>query len=164
MANKTDRKKDIMDTALSYLEHRARSVREMKNHLAEKNYGPEEIAGCVERLAYMNYLDDTAYAEQYVRLSFEKRRGRMRIERELSARGISVNDIEDAYYLIEDTEGYSLDEIEGENARFEAEKIMDGKEVDEKLLGRLGRKLASLGYKNDLIYSIIGEYRNKKGR
>ena len=55
-----------MDAALKYLTMKARTVREMEDHLDSLNYGEFEVYQVVERLKELGYLDDEKYAADFV--------------------------------------------------------------------------------------------------
>ena len=55
-----------MDAALGFLA-RARTIRELERHLDACEYGEVEVYDTVERLKDLGLLNDTAYAEDFVR-------------------------------------------------------------------------------------------------
>ena len=48
----------INDVALRHLSSRSRTVREMKQHLADKGFPEEEISALIEDFCVYGYLDD----------------------------------------------------------------------------------------------------------
>ena len=56
-----------MDVALKYLVSRPRTIREVERHLDEKQYGEYEVQQVVDRLIELGYLNDQAYAQEFVR-------------------------------------------------------------------------------------------------
>ena len=155
MNNKT--KPEAMETALRYLEHRARTTKEIRDRLADAGYEAEEIRSCLERLTDLHYIDDGEYALAYLRRHLEKRRGRLRYFRELAERGISRETAQAAIYEYEDEENVDLSEVEHKNALQEAARILDGRAWTDKEKARAGRRLASLGYDTSQIYGVLGE-------
>lgn len=153
------KKQDVMEAALRYLEHRARTEQEVRDKLADAGYEPEEIEACLTRLKDLHYVDDTEYALSFLRRSLEKRRGRLRYYRELKERGISRETAQQAVYEYEDEENADLSAVEYENAREEAARVLAGRELTDKEKARAGRRLASLGYEMSLIYSVLGTFR-----
>lgn len=149
-------KKDAMETALRYLEHRARTEQEVRGRLTDAEYEAAEIDECLQRLKDLHYVDDTEYALSYLRRSLEKRRGRMRYFRELKERGISRDTALQAIYEYEDEENADLSAIEYTNAEEEAGRILAGRELNDREKARAARRLASLGYETSLIYAVIG--------
>lgn len=55
-----------MDAGLKYIALKARTVREMEDHLDSLNYGEFEVYQVVERLKELGYLDDAKYAADFV--------------------------------------------------------------------------------------------------
>lgn len=143
---------EIKDAALKYLTSRARTCGEIEKHLLGKGFEQEEIRQLIEHLKELHYLDDMDYCSRYLEYAFGKGRGELRIKRELEEKGVDRQTIQIAL------EEYEGEESELERAKQQAAKIADGKPVDKKLLGRIGRRLGSMGYRSDVIYQVIGMY------
>lgn len=141
---------DIRDTAAKYLSSRMRTCKEMSEHLIKKGYSEEEIQEVIEEFKDFHYLDDEEYCRQYVDYACGKGEGRLRIRQELAEKGV---DREIIGFALED---YYDRDTELDRAMKQAEKILSGKTVDEKMKGRLGRRLISLGYSTDVVYKVIG--------
>lgn len=141
---------DIRDTAAKYLASRMRTCSEMKEYLAKKDFGEDEIREVIEEFRDFRYLDDEEYCRQYINYACSKGKGPLRIRQELADKGV---DRETIGFALEDY--YDRDE-ELERALRQAEKTLAGKPVDEKIRGRLGRRLVSLGYSTDVVYKVIG--------
>lgn len=85
------------DAALKYLGYRARSVREINDHLRRKGYEAEVIEGIIGRLVENRFLDDALFAEQWVKERQSLRpRSRRALEQELMQKGVSREIIQDA--------------------------------------------------------------------
>lgn len=86
--------------ALNYLAHKPRTETEVRRKLRRDEEVPETVIDdVVARLYELEYLDDEAYAEDYVRNRFaSKRYGPDRIRRELVERGIDRAVAEDALH------------------------------------------------------------------
>lgn len=149
---------DIKDVALRYLAARARTSEEMKVHLLNKGFQEAEIEELLETLKKAGYINDIRFASDYIRYAAAKGRGRIRIGQELRRKGIDNFTIEDAYYCISKENAVSGEyEIsERERAMEEANKIVEGKEIEKKILGRVSRRLVSLGYEQETIFYVIG--------
>lgn len=146
---------DSKDTALKYLTFRDRTCGEVKQHLLGKGFEPEEIHETIGRLKELGYLDDEDYCARYLEYAMGKGRGPLRIRRELEEKGVDRETIQIAL------EEYETEESDLDRAKEQAEKIARGKEIDKKLLARIGRRLQSLGYSSDVIYQVIGIYMEK---
>lgn len=143
---------DIKDTALKYLASRARTSGEMRKHLKEKGFDAEDIQHVIEQLEGLHYLDDADYCAQYFDYAFRKGRGLLRVKRELEEKGVDREVIQIA---LEDYEG---GETELERAEKQAAKVAEGRIPDQKLMGKIGRRLTALGYSSDIVYQVIGTY------
>lgn len=141
---------DIRDAAAKYLASRARSTGELKTHLKGKGYGEDEISAVIADFLDYGYLDDEDYCRQYIKYAFSKGKGPIRVKQELAEKGIDRDTI--AFAL----EDYEAEETDLERALAQARKTAAGKPVDEKMKGRVGRRLISLGYSTDMVYKVIG--------
>ena len=140
---------DIRDAAAKYLASRARSTGELKTHLIGKGYGEDEIRAVISDFLDYGYLDDEDYCRQYIKYAFSKGKGPVRVKQELAEKGI---DREIIAFALED---YEAEETDLERALAQARKTAAGKPVDEKMKGRVGRRLISLGYSTGMVYKVI---------
>lgn len=155
---------NIYEIATRYLEHRPRTVFEMKEHLRKKEFEEDEILTVINKLLERHYLDDKEYVYQYAIYAFEKSRGTYRIKYELKQKGVSEFDIEDGLYEYSNFVGMSLEKIEFENASMQAEKILKDNELSDKekrkkIFDKVARRLNSLGYSTSIIISVLEKYR-----
>jgi regulatory protein len=141
---------DIRDIAAKYLTSRARSTGEMRNHLKRKGFTETEIDQVITEFLDYGYLDDEDYCRQYIKYAFSKGKGPLRVKQELAEKGISRDTI--AFAL----EDYEMEESDLDRAMAQARKTVAGKPVDEKMKGRVGRRLVSLGYSTEIAYKVIG--------
>lgn len=153
---------DIRDTALKYIGHRDHTVAEMRKYLKEKGYSSDEVEPLISSLKEMKYLDDQEYCRKYIPYSIRKGKGMHRIKRELMNKGIDPSVIDQAEEE-EREEGESLGLSEYERALGQARKTVLHEELTEKLLGKVGRRLSTLGYSADTIYRVIRELKIKNG-
>lgn len=155
---------DIKDAALRYLAARARTSAEMKEHLLLRGYDEKNIEEIIDEFKKLKYLDDLQYACDYIHYGISKGRGRIRISQELFRKGIDRFTAEDAFYMIA-TEGNYQEgnkQPERDRALTAAGKITEGREIDRALLGKVSRRLASLGYDSETINYVLGELRKKE--
>ena len=106
-----------MDAGLKFLTAKARTVREMEDHLDSLNYGEYEVYQVVERLKELGYLDDAKYAADFV-------------STRLAARPVSRRKLREQLYthklpkgLIDAAMEQVTDETEWAGARTVAEKF-----------------------------------------
>ena len=92
-----DRVRRAFTAALDYLSHRARTAHEVERRLLDRGYGEAAAAHTVERLRTLGYLDDDAFAREYVQARFRARGyGPRRIQADLRRRGVPAPLIEAA--------------------------------------------------------------------
>ena len=108
-----------MDAALRFLEGRARTVREVERRLDACEYGEVEVYETVERLKELNLLNDTAYAEEYVKTRLAtKPVSRAHLREQLRSHEIDESALEQALLLVsDDTEADSARQIARKYAR-----------------------------------------------
>jgi len=75
--------------ALDLLSRRQRTEQELRTALG-KSFEPGEAAHAVERMGELGYLDDGAWAANFVRGPRAHGRGRMLLQRELKQRGVDA--------------------------------------------------------------------------
>ena len=149
-----------MDTAMTHMEYKPRSVLEIRTRLKDKEFDEEIIESCVSELLELGYLDDDMYAREFILSSLERGRGMRRIAEDLRKKGISRDTMEQAVYDLEEQESVDVEARQLAKALSTAEKMTAGKEPDEKLVNKVGRKLMAQGYKNDIVYKVMGAVRD----
>ncbi len=141
------------NTALRFLSHRARSEREVRDKLREKEFGDEEISKTLDDLRSLGLLDDAAFARSYIRHQLAIRpKGKLALTRQLLLLGVQKNVIEEA--LSDAFEETSQEDA----ARMAADKFlkkssasrMDPKQLKQKLAAFLGRR----GFTWDVISNV----------
>ena len=84
-----------MRAALRLLRHRDRTEHEIREKLAQKGFGEPETDLALVTLQSSGYVDDARVADRAAEMALARRpAGRLRLERELRARGTSEDDIE----------------------------------------------------------------------
>lgn len=147
--------KDIRDVALKYLAHRDHTTFEMAKHLTEKEFTPDEIQAVVLSLLELKYLDDYGYCRKYIPYSANKGKGESRIKTELVQKGVAPVIIDRAMGDAgQDGDVFSLSEFD--RAMRQGEKTIGGQEITEKMIGKVGRRLSTLGYTTEVVYKVIG--------
>lgn len=154
MPKKSDR--TAMEVASAYLANRMRTVQEVRKHLAEKEFPANEIEETVSDLIGLRYLDDYNYARIYYERNTEKRRGSLRAMRELEERGVDKQTIK---FALEDYL-YEAKVNEYDMALDIAHRVAeDVKEIDDKLIAKVARKLEGAGYNRGDIFKVLEEMR-----
>ena len=146
---------DAKQTALNYLAHKPRTEEEVRRKLRKTDAPSTVIEDVIERLYELSYLDDEAYAEDYVRNRFaSKKYGPVRIRRELVERGV------DRHVADEAVADLFADEDPRAAAREHAEKRW-GRLADEddprRRRQKLYRYLRRRGFTSDTINPILDD-------
>ncbi|MFB0526647.1 MAG: regulatory protein RecX [bacterium] len=88
--------KEARDYAFLLLSYRARSCQEITERLLRKKYEREIIQEIVEELKRLHYLDDRAFAVEWVEMRLREKRGQRLIRQELLKKGIEKEIIDDS--------------------------------------------------------------------
>jgi regulatory protein len=75
-------------TALRAVERRSFAQADLGRRLRRKGHAPQAIAPALERLAERGFLDDAAFAANYVETRAARGRGPLRLARDLAAMGV----------------------------------------------------------------------------
>lgn len=163
MSTKGREKKSAFDAACDYLSRAEHSTKEVRDKLSEKGYDEAEIEEAVQKLTELRFLDDPGFTVRYIEYAMSKGRGMRRIREELRRKGIDSYLVEDAVYEL--TEGGQLSEDSGrERALAQAMAIASGKEIDEKLIAKVARRLQTQGFESSEVYFAIGRLRDMKDK
>lgn len=140
-----------MDAALKHLGYRARTVREMEHYLDSCEYGEVEIMETIERLIELNLLNDSAFAEDFVRTRLAaKAVSRAHLKEQLYGHELPREIIDEALRAVPD-------DAEEENATEVARKYLrqlaslDARERDDRVL----KRILSRGYPFDLARAAL---------
>lgn len=138
--------KKALDHAYQYLSHRARSAREIRDHLTKKGHSEDVIDEALEHLAHYGYVDDLEFAKQFVRSKDDW--GPRRLQFELRRKGIEAPVI-DSVMLDQNQEA--------ERCRRLAAKYVErhGREIDRDLKRKLWAHLMRRGFSHEAVESAI---------
>lgn len=148
-----------MDAALRHLGARARTVREMEHYLDRCEYGEAEIDQTIERLKELNLLDDTAFAEEFVRTRLAtKPVSRAHLREQLRAHETEETAAEQALLLVPD-------EAEADSAAKVAEKYLRqyAKLPEEERHELVLRRLLARGYGYDIARAAMRAAQGEDG-
>ncbi|USG68017.1 RecX family transcriptional regulator [Brevibacillus ruminantium] len=141
--------------ALRYLGIRPRTSKQILVYLQEKGYSREVAENIVERCRQMGYLDDQAFAQQWVNERIRlKQRSPLMLRMELQQRGIDKETAEDVMSTVtrEDELKAARVLVEKKLRRYTGELE---REDEQKLLAMLYRK----GFSSSVIQAIRQELR-----
>lgn len=149
------------NAALRFLSHRARSEREVRDKLREKEFSDEEISKTLDELRALGLLDDAAFARSFIRHQLALRpKGKLALMRQLLMLGVQKNVIEEAF-----SEVFQQTSQE-DAARVAATKFLKKSRlsransalVKQKLAAFLGRR----GFTWDVITTVTKELMGEK--
>lgn len=145
--------KKAYNKALEYLSYRMRSIKEVEDFLAKKEYAESVIQEVIYKLKEYRYVDDLEFALAYVRTQKQTNgKGPTVLKKELVGKGIGQAIIEQV--LLE----YSHDE-QIEEAIQHAEKLLkkNNKLSTVQLKQKLEQLLMRKGYSYDIISIVLEE-------
>jgi regulatory protein len=138
--------------ALSYLSRRPRSVKEVRQHLARKQFPEHWVDDALQRLLSQGYLDDGQFAKQLAshRIRSQKK-GSVWIRYELTEKGVSKEQISSALLELDRDAEYK-NAVELARRRWKA-----GSDNDFKQRQKLVQFLLRRGYSNDVVRRAVRE-------
>jgi len=156
--NEADR---AYERALSFLENRDRTEREMLDKLKGAGFSEEDSLAALERLKDAGLVDDNSYAERYLAALIAKGHGRLRISAEMRRKGLKEE-------LVRNTleDGFSSED-EQAMAAAAARRCLEGMQGEDRTLSRkaaakVNRRLVSLGFSYAVIGSAMRDLRTEK--
>lgn len=148
---------NIYDAALRYLGNRSRTVFEMNKYLTDKGFEAEDIQKFITEYKECGYLDDLRYCHEYMTYCYKKAKSKNRIAAELRQKGVDSLTIDRGFETYEEeVDEFQMAYDEALKVIGRMELTIDGR-LPEKILGRIGRRLLTLGYSSDLVYNVIGK-------
>ena len=151
---------DALEKATAYLSRKPHTEKEVQEYLQRKGYEPDESAQAVSELKEYGYLDDLAYAKLYFEYGVEKGRGKDRISRELAAKGVTRDVIEQAYGELDEKPDEQemafrlAAQVVRESGGLSDEMTYEDKQ---KLQAKIVRKLAARGFSGSACYTAARE-------
>ncbi|MBI5186469.1 MAG: regulatory protein RecX [Nitrospinae bacterium] len=146
------------DAALRFLSPRARTCREVEKKLRDKGFGEETILEALAVLGNLKYLDDRAFAADWVECRSGNRFiGPLRLRKELEAKGVDEeirNEAVDEYFRRSDEKGLALKAAE---RRLKIYKDVSGEKLKRRLFGYLQRKGFSTESALSALRKVLGE-------
>ena len=143
------------DSALNLLSFRARTGSELRRRLREKGFPDEVVERCVEDLAERGLVDDSAFAETFVRDRVRLRpSGARRLVQELRVKGVDADTAGEAIEEVLRSEEVSELELARAAVRKWARRAGEDRE---KARRRLHGFLARRGFGGDTVREIMEE-------
>ena len=141
-------------TGLRILKYRFNSTSELRRKLRAKGFEKPVIESTLTRLREEKWLDDARFAAAYVRTAALKKKGRLRIRRELIGAGVADDSIAEAIAANVDAEG------ERERAAAAARRrlpILVRRYGADAARNKLRAYLLKQGYEGSLVREILKE-------
>lgn len=143
--NQTSAKQKALDILL----YRTRTKKELYDKLLEKGYSEEESLDALSYVESFGYVNDEEYAIRYV-MSNGHTKGRSAIIRELKAKGVNDDYIENALYDLPDDYDVIRDLL--------IKKAGEPHELEEKEFRRLYGFFLRRGFNQGSIMRVLKEY------
>ncbi len=132
--------------ALRFLSYRIRSIGEVRQYLSRKEYPEDIIDALLQRLIREKYLDDSDFAQRWVRMRMDQNRSLAVIRAELMKKQIDASSIQRA-----------LDGIDSDDVKMQIQHLVQKKRslyaTPEKLVQYLIRK----GFRYSDIRQVMAE-------
>jgi len=145
--------KDIRDEAAARLARGEMTGKELTDHLVSKGYEREEASKVASEFRDLGYIDEERYAGLFAAHGERKGWGSGRIRMELTRRGV---DPETARLAIAEALESGALSSDRERALEVARKMLgDDGTLDERIKGRIARRLAGYGYGASVIYETL---------
>ena len=145
------------EAAYRHLEHRSRTVKEMRTHLKQKGFDEADIEELLDELKEHNYLNDVEYGVLFIEYCRRKLRGSRRIRMELFDRGVCEDDVREAFARYAQDRDVDLEEEEYRTARAAAEKELERIPFDPRWTDRLSRRMTVYGFEGEVVFRVVSD-------
>lgn len=136
------------ECALSLLEYRDRTEKEMRQKLKEREYEPQEIEEALSFLKEYHYIDDAEYTQKYIRVYSSKKSSRQ-IRCDLEKKGIA-GELTERYL-----EESPVDEERQIRAYLMKKGCTPGERMDAAVYRKITAALCRKGYAYDTIRRVV---------
>lgn len=145
-------KTTALDKALTYITATQKTEKQIRDYLQKKGYVPAVVEYVIEKMRGYNFLNDGAYAQDYVNEVSHKKGGKL-IKMELRKRGVSEEEIDAAISSV------SVEE-QTQSALQILQKYLRYKDKDQATLQKAFRYLLSKGFDYEIAkdaLALIGD-------
>lgn len=137
-------------SAVRYLQHRPRSVHEIRQKLRQQGYADEWIDEAIAKLTDQGYIDDKAFASQWAKMRlYSQQKGRRWIQQELAHKGISTEQIQQAMNELDEEKEQALALQLGQKRWNQLQGL------EEVRRRRVGEFLLRRGFPNDIVVRVL---------
>ena len=127
------------EAALTLLDYRARTEKELERRLLQKGYSEDVVADVIKQLENVDLIDDERFAESWVASRVATRpMGRTRMTWELRRKGIAPETVEEALEMVDEEKEFEM-ALELAGKKLGGESIKD-RETKRRLAGFLQRR------------------------
>lgn len=129
------------DSAVKLIAHKMRTRAELKERLAERGIDEAAVQDALDKLASYGYVDDAAFAGEYVRSAMQTGRwGRKAVEYRLKDKGIEPNVIDEALkeYTEEDEKRIARKQLQAAAGRLKGVEARKARQKEYAALARHG--------------------------
>ena len=150
-----EREAQARQAALNLLAYRPRSAAELLQRLREKGHAEADARAAVERMDALGLIDDTRFAESYVRDRVRLRpHGKRRLQQELRRKGVDPETAGEVIGEVLEGEGVSeLDLARRAAAKWRPRSGEEPAAARRRLLGFLARR----GFGGDAVAAVLAE-------
>jgi regulatory protein len=142
----------LFEFALKQLARRPHTARELKVQLLKRSESGTLVDAIIQRLTHLGYLNDRSFTEFFAQSGCEsKLYGRLRIERELLARGVAPELIREVL----DEQAPASKEADQLSHALERKLAAMSLPLDAKKLSRLYNHLVRQGFTDDAIQAAM---------
>lgn len=147
-------RQDCFDAAMRFIERRMHSREELRTKLAKKEYDAETIAGVLDDLERLGYVDDAKFAAAKVESAAKVRHhGRRRAAIELLKKGVTGESARQALDQTYDTHDSLAVARELARKKWPSLSKLPPEVARRRLAGMLGRR----GFEYDVVRPVIDE-------
>jgi len=148
-----------LNAALHYLSYRNRTEHEIRKKLSEKEYSVITINKVIEELIKLNYIDDEAFAKEYIKFKIKKM-GKRKIQYKLESMGIEYSIINNELMHYSNDDEYMAASELASKKNDQYGKISYQKRYN-RLSGFLNRRGFSYSVTKDVLSEILEEYKEE---
>ncbi|RAL26397.1 regulatory protein RecX [Thermoflavimicrobium daqui] len=146
----------VRQSALRYLSYKPRTVQELRQHLAKKEYREGYVKKVIVEMQKLGYLDDKQYAQAWIEeRKHRKGYGSLRLKNELKRKGIAPEWIDEAISQMDDNQERQL-AMEVAQRRY----LRIHHESWPKIERKLGQFLQYRGFSIEVVYATLQKIRS----
>lgn len=149
-----------LNAALHYLSYRDRTEQEVKEKLLEKEYARITITKVIKELIKLNYIDDSAFAKDYISFKIKKM-GKRKIRYKLESMGIDDLIIDNELMNYSNRDEY-IAAYEIASKKNDQYSNISYQKRYSRLSGLLNRRGFSYSVTKDVLSEILEEYKEER--